>query len=69
MLSCGLCGYHVNIYSNNPIYNVMLCYVCKDKMPVCKFCAEKIIVSRVTNKDCLCKSCGRDKKIVEVLGD
>lgn len=65
MLSCSLCGY----YSDNPIYSIMFCYVCKDKMPVCVCCVKKIASSRVTNRDCLCKSCVRGRKIEEVLND
>jgi hypothetical protein len=65
MLSCELCGYPIDVTS----YNMSMCCVCRKTISVCIYCAEKIIVGRVTKSNGMCVCCERDKKIGEVLGE
>lgn len=64
MLVCKVCGCDVKDYYIG-LVNIIPCKLCRDKIVVCRECANDWVV----NKDCLCVCCDRDKKIGEVLND
>jgi hypothetical protein len=69
MLVCKLCGCVVEDYGLGQrhliLSNIIPCNICKDRIVVCRECADDWAISR----NALCVCCKRDSRIKEVLGD
>lgn len=61
MLVCKLCGCVVDHQIDFGLYNIIPCNICKDRIVVCRKCAD--------GRNVLCVCCKRDSRIKEVLGE